>query len=89
VGAQSRSAVGSAARAVADRYGTELDLGPDAAYGWLAANARRFHFIQRYPQEPFPFSATTPFLRFNVALDGRRGRRSASGGGGGARCVSD
>ena len=23
------------------RYGTELDLGPPAAYGWLAANARR------------------------------------------------
>jgi hypothetical protein len=24
------------------RYGTELDLGPLAAYGWLAANTRRF-----------------------------------------------
>ena len=30
------------------RYGTELDLGPPSAYGWLAANARRFGFIQRY-----------------------------------------
>jgi hypothetical protein len=30
------------------RYGTELDLGPPAAYAWLAANAARFHFIQRY-----------------------------------------
>jgi len=27
---------------------TELDLGPSAAYGWLAANAKRFHFLQRY-----------------------------------------
>ena len=30
------------------RYGTELDLGPPGAYGWLAANARRFGFIKRY-----------------------------------------
>lgn len=33
------------------RFGTELDLGPASAYGWLAANAPRFHFIQRYPHE--------------------------------------
>ena len=37
------------------RYGTELDLGPPAAYAWLAANAPRFHFIQRYPHEPWHF----------------------------------
>ena len=30
------------------RWGTELDLGPPSAYGWLARNAERFHFIQRY-----------------------------------------
>ena len=35
------------------RYGTELDLGPSAAYAWLAANAQRFRFIQRYPHEPW------------------------------------
>ena len=29
------------------RYATELDLGPRSAYGWLAANADRFHFIRR------------------------------------------
>jgi hypothetical protein len=28
------------------RYGTELDLGPDSGYGWLAAKAPRFHFIR-------------------------------------------
>ena len=28
--------------------GTELDLGPPSAYAWLAANARRFHFLPRY-----------------------------------------
>lgn len=37
------------------RYGTELDLGPPAAYGWLAANARRFGFIKRYAWEPWHF----------------------------------
>ena len=30
------------------RYGTELDLGPPAAYGWLEANAERFGFVKRY-----------------------------------------
>jgi hypothetical protein len=30
------------------RLGTELDLGPASAYDWLAANARRFGFVQRY-----------------------------------------
>jgi D-alanyl-D-alanine carboxypeptidase-like protein/putative Flp pilus-assembly TadE/G-like protein len=30
------------------RYGTELDLGPASAYGWLEANAERFGFIKRY-----------------------------------------
>ena len=35
------------------RYATELDLGPPAAYGWLAANAPRFGFVQRYQWEPW------------------------------------
>jgi hypothetical protein len=37
------------------RYGTELDLGPPAAYAWLAANSERFGFIRRYPHEPWHF----------------------------------
>lgn len=37
------------------RYGTELDLGPPSAYGWLAANARSFGFIKRYAWEPWHF----------------------------------
>lgn len=37
------------------RLGTELDLGPNAAYGWLAANARRFGFVQRYSWEPWHY----------------------------------
>lgn len=41
------------------RYGTELDLGPPAAYGWLAANSRRFGFIKRYAWEPWHFGFGT------------------------------
>jgi hypothetical protein len=40
------------------RLGTELDLGPDSAYGWLAANAERFHFTKRYSWEPWHFGYT-------------------------------
>lgn len=40
------------------RLGTELDLGPSSAYGWLAANARRFHFVKRYAWEPWHFGYT-------------------------------
>jgi soluble lytic murein transglycosylase-like protein len=35
--------------------GTELDLGPPAAYGWLAANSMRFGFKKRYSWEPWHF----------------------------------
>ena len=37
------------------RLGTELDLGPPSAYGWLGAHAERFHFTQRYSWEPWHF----------------------------------
>jgi hypothetical protein len=37
------------------RYGTELDLGPPDAYGWLAASSGRFGFIRRYSWEPWHF----------------------------------
>jgi transglycosylase-like protein with SLT domain/D-alanyl-D-alanine carboxypeptidase-like protein len=37
------------------RYGTELDLGPPAAYGWLERNCRRFGFIKRYAWEDWHF----------------------------------
>ncbi len=37
------------------RYGTELDLGPPAAYAWLDANCGRFGFIHRYRWEPWHF----------------------------------
>jgi hypothetical protein len=37
------------------RYGTELDLGPASAYGWLQRNAGRFHFNQRYEWEQWHY----------------------------------
>jgi hypothetical protein len=40
------------------RLGTELDLGPPSAYGWLARNAGRFHFVQRYSWEPWHYGYT-------------------------------
>ena len=56
------------------RYGTELDLGPPATYAWLAANAGRFHFIQRYPHEPWHYGYT---------LNARSTRRLPAGDGNG------
>jgi Transglycosylase SLT domain/D-alanyl-D-alanine carboxypeptidase len=40
------------------RLGTELDLGPPAAHGWLARNAGRFGFVKRYSWEPWHFGYT-------------------------------
>jgi hypothetical protein len=37
------------------RLGTELDLGPPGAYGWLAESAPRFGFVKRYAWEPWHF----------------------------------
>jgi soluble lytic murein transglycosylase-like protein len=58
------------------RLGTELDLGPNAAYGWLAANARRFGFVQRYAWEAWHFgyvgNAGSASLGYGAAIrDGR------------------
>jgi soluble lytic murein transglycosylase-like protein len=40
------------------RNATELDLGPDSAYAWLAENAERFHFTQRYAWEKWHYGYT-------------------------------
>jgi hypothetical protein len=56
------------------RYGTELDLGPPAAYAWLAANCRRFGFIKRYAWEPWHFGYTLNPGSASVGFgDGGRG----------------
>src|SRR5215213_8704840 len=54
------------------RYGTELDLGPPAAYAWLAAHAGTFHFVQRYDHEPW---------HFGYVLNARSSPRPATGDG--------
>jgi hypothetical protein len=51
------------------RCATELDLGPDAAYGWLAANATRFGFVQRYSWEPWHYGWTKPPAPCSAAAD--------------------
>jgi len=40
------------------RLGTELDLGPPAAYAWLGQNAERFGFVRRYSWEPWHYGYT-------------------------------
>jgi Transglycosylase SLT domain/D-alanyl-D-alanine carboxypeptidase len=37
------------------RCATELDLGPESAYAWLADNASGFGFVQRYSWEPWHY----------------------------------
>src|SRR3954469_6801119 len=58
------------------RLGTELDLGPSSAYGWLAANAGRFHFVRRYEWEPWHFgfalNAGTASVGYGHSADGAR-----------------
>jgi D-alanyl-D-alanine dipeptidase len=64
------------------RLGTELDLAPAAAYGWLAAHAKRFHFVQRYSWEPwhygFTLNAGTSSVGFGRAGDGESTRAMPS-----------
>ena len=57
------------------RCATELDLGPSSAYGWLAANARRFGFVRRYSWEPwhFGYAAGPPPCSDAGSLFGRSG----------------
>jgi hypothetical protein len=54
------------------RYGTELDLGPPAAYGWLAANSQRFGFIKRYEWEAWHFGYTLNSGSTSVGFGGER-----------------
>ncbi len=64
------------------RLATELDLGPPAAYAWLAANAERFHFVQRYSWEPwhygFTLNAGTTSVGFTTKPSGGDGETTRS-----------
>jgi hypothetical protein len=55
------------------RLGTELDLGPSAAYGWLSRNAGRFHFVQRYSWEPWHYGFTLNAGTASVGFGGSGG----------------
>jgi Transglycosylase SLT domain/D-alanyl-D-alanine carboxypeptidase len=58
------------------RCGTELDLGPDSAYGWLADNAARFGFVQRYSWEAWHYgyaAGPAPCSRAGNAVAAGRG----------------
>ena len=63
------------------RLGTELDLGPPAAYGWLARNAEHFHFAQRYAWEPWHYGYTLNAGSSSVGY--RRPGAGGAGAGGG------
>jgi hypothetical protein len=62
------------------RCGTELDLGPASAYGWLAANASRFGFVRRYSWEPWHFGFVAGSPPCSAAAD--RIERGGPGGSG-------
>lgn len=65
------------------RCATELDLGPASAYGWLAANAPRFGFVQRYGWEPWHFglaSGPAPCSQAGETVGGTGARPRSPGG---------
>jgi Transglycosylase SLT domain/D-alanyl-D-alanine carboxypeptidase len=59
------------------RCATELDLGPETAYAWLAANAGRFGFLRRYSWEAWHFGFTA-----GPAPCSQAGNSTSIGGGG-------
>jgi hypothetical protein len=66
------------------RCATELDLGPESAYAWLAANASAFGFVQRYSWEPWHYGLGTGPAPCSAAGDavGKLGGAAAGGGDG-------
>ncbi len=66
------------------RCATELDLGPDSAYSWLAANAGRFGFIQRYSWEAWHYgfdAGPPPCSDAGNSLSGSGGGPAMTAGG--------
>jgi len=56
------------------RLGTELDLGPASAYGWLEAHAPRFGFRQRYAWERWHWGYVLNAGSTSVGFGGADGR---------------
>jgi Transglycosylase SLT domain/D-alanyl-D-alanine carboxypeptidase len=66
------------------RCATELDLGPESAYAWLAANAGRYGFVQRYSWEPWHYgfdAGPPPCSEAGNSVLGGGGEGAAPGGG--------
>jgi transglycosylase-like protein with SLT domain/D-alanyl-D-alanine carboxypeptidase-like protein/putative Flp pilus-assembly TadE/G-like protein len=62
------------------RCATELDLGPESAYSWLAANANRFGFLQRYSWEAWHFGFDRPPAPCSAAGNAVGGTTGTGGG---------
>jgi hypothetical protein len=65
------------------RCATELDLGPDSAYAWLAANAGHYGFVQRYSWEPWHYgfdAGPPPCSEAGNSVLGGGGEGAAPGG---------
>lgn len=65
------------------RCATELDLGPETAYGWLAENASRFGFVQRYSWEAWHYGFTAGPPPCSAAGNAPGGTASLGNGGDG------
>jgi hypothetical protein len=65
------------------RCATELDLGPESAYGWLAANAGRFGFLMRYQWEAWHYGYEAGPPPCSQAGNAVRAGPAAPGGGDG------
>ena len=65
------------------RCATELDLGPESAYAWLAANAKRFGFVQRYSWEAWHYGFVAGPAPCSAAGNGVGVRTDPRVGGGG------
>jgi soluble lytic murein transglycosylase-like protein len=63
------------------RMGTELDLGPPAAYAWLASNGERFGFVKRYSWEPWHFGLVAATASAATASGRSRSTEAAAEGG--------
>ena len=67
------------------RCATELDIGPPSVYGWLAANASRFGFVQRYSWEAWHYGFShgpPPCSQAGNAIGAGGGDGATSGAGG-------
>jgi Transglycosylase SLT domain/D-alanyl-D-alanine carboxypeptidase/Putative Flp pilus-assembly TadE/G-like len=70
------------------RCATELDLGPESAYGWIDANAGRFGFVQRYSWEAWHMGYDRPPAPCSAAGNAVMGPGQDAGPPGGATLPS-